>query len=195
LMKGARHTVRRSVIVLFALSASLIAVVDIPAQLQAAAARTTNQTQPARPPTSHCLGSPTHGMNGPGWGWVGTGGVRAISAWWGRRANLSVGGLRADYVQKVLWQIRRSLRHVVTLRGWNLPTRMPIRFRFADQGPGTQPIGNVAHLDPRYPNAMSSSARDRAWLGYSSEILLPSLGCYVLRATWDTGAWVVTFIA
>jgi hypothetical protein len=187
--------VRRSTIGLIALSASLIAVVGIPAHPPAAAARTINPSQPARLPSSHCLASPTHGINALGWGWVGVGGVRAISGWSGRRAKLSVGWRDSRPVQKVLWQMRRSLRQVVTLRGWNLRTRMPIRFRFADQRPGTQPVGNVAHLDPRYPNAMSSSPRDRAWLGYSSEILLPSLGCYVLHATWNTGGWAVTFIA
>jgi len=173
------------------LSVSLIAVVDIPPH---ATAQTISQTQPAGfSSTSGCPSSSTHGMSGPGWGWVGTGGVRAISTWSGRHATLNVAGLNSGFVQKVLWQMRRSLRQVVTLRGRNLRTGMPIRFRFADQGPGTQPVGALTHLDPRYPNAMSSSPRDRAWLGYSSEILLPSLGCYALHATWKTGGWTVTF--
>lgn len=186
---------KRLRVALLSFTTSLIAVIVIPAIPQAVAARTPNQTQPTRFSTRLCHASPTHGMGGPGWGWIGTDGVRAISAWSGRRASLDVsGGLDSGYVQKVLWKMRRSLRQVVTLHGQNLRTHLPIRFRFAAQGPGTQPVGSVAYLDPRYPNAMSPSPRDRAWFGYSSEILLPSLGCYVLRATWGTGSWTTIFV-
>lgn len=129
----------------------------------------------------------------PNQGWVGNRIVQAVSFWSAHPLRLPFGpGDPHGFGQKVAWRVRPNLRHDVTLTGYNLQTRTPIRFQVetvAALGPA-HPL-RVGRLNWRTPG-ISSLGR---WRGYSSAIFVPGRGCYTLQAHWQGGGWSLTFIA
>lgn len=125
--------------------------------------------------------------------WVGNRVVQAVSLWSTYPLRLHFGpGAPHGFGQKVVWRIRPSLRHDVTLTGYNFRTEVPMQFQVettAALGP-THPL-RVGRLSWRTPSISSLGS----WRGYSSSMFVPGSGCYVLHAHWQGGGWSLRFVA
>jgi hypothetical protein len=131
-----------------------------------------------------------HGGPPLGGGWIGNGTVVGYSAWQVRdgHAILTFGArTRYGYPQKVFWQLTHRVKVKVTLDGWNLRTRQRIWFGHPLPAAHTRPL--VAPPIIAWPSAMLFDHRA------PTLTFVPAAGCYVLRARWETGEWMVPFAA
>jgi hypothetical protein len=128
--------------------------------------------------------------SGPPIVWIGSGLLVGYSGWQVVNHRLMLGfGARTEYgfPQKIFWQLARTMRGSVRLRGWNLRTGQRIWFG--------RPL-------PAANSAVSSPPPVIAWpsaviFGRHAPTLtfVPEAGCYVLQARWHGGGWSVPFTA
>lgn len=94
---------------------------------------------------------------------------------------------RYGYPQKVGWQLLQPRQAPVALYGWNILTRQRIWFGIPY---GRASSGHVI----AWPSGLVRKHfvhNSRA----PSLLFVPSAGCYMLRAKWNTGSWSMPFAA
>lgn len=85
--------------------------------------------------------------------------------------------------------MRKSLEQDITLQGRNVRTGRVLQFAIVGQrGAFVQRIGQLKLSRPSIDNLGQ-------WRGYASNVYVSSPGCYVLRAQWPHGGWLIRFNA
>jgi hypothetical protein len=90
------------------------------------------------------------------------------------------------WLRKVLWLLRRTTAHTVTVTGTLVDDGSPLWFDYGD--PGAQETTLV--LDPAAPDGQQGD-----WYEYRGYFVVPSAGCYRLDAAWPGGGWELDFRA
>lgn len=120
----------------------------------------------------------------------GIGGHPAWAIGFGPAATL---GARPDdqfedhgWLRKVLWLLERRAADPVTVTGIRVDDGSPLWFDYGDSGLQE----TVIVLDPAAPDGQQGD-----WYEYRGYFVLPSAGCYRLKAAWPGSGWELDFSA
>jgi hypothetical protein len=123
-----------------------------------------------------------------------------VGGFWGPRATLHLTGVRTYYepgygwAAFVMFVLKRSFTHTMTLRGGTVDGRTPLLFDAAEKD---APNGETRTLtlEGKRQTTFPGGSGPQQWPTFPGDIVAPRAGCYYLKATWPGGTWRITFAA
>ncbi len=123
-----------------------------------------------------------------------------IGGFVGPHATLHLTGVRTHYESGygwgtfVMFVLKRSFTHTVTLRGGAVHGQAPLLFDAVENG---APNGEARALtlEGKRQKAFPGGSGPQQWPTFPGGIVAPRAGCYYVEATWPGGTWRITFAA